>query len=215
MTNNITQFLDTARDAVRAQMSIIAKWINKTSGGKVHPDTITYIGLLMHAPIAFLIAIQSFYWAAGLLVIFGLFDALDGALARIKKQDSSAGMLLDASTDRVKEVFLYIGAAYALIATGSETAAIWAVAACGASICVSYVKAKGETAVKNTTLTSSEINKLFADGFMRFEIRMTFLIIGLLTGYLEVALIVITLLATYTTFDRLTRIRKKLLEHDI
>lgn len=212
MNNHIAQFLDNARDAVRAQMNTIARWIESSSKGRVQPDTITYVGLLMHVPIALLIATQSYYWAAGLLIVFGLFDALDGALARVKKQDSPAGMLLDASTDRIKEVFLYIGAAYALVATGNESAAIWAVAACGASICVSYVKAKGETAVKDTKLSTSEVNKLFADGFMRFEIRMTFLILGLITGYLEVALIIITLLSTYTTFDRLTRIRKRLLQ---
>lgn len=212
MNNHIAQFLDNARDAVRARMYTIARWIESSSKGRVQPDTITYVGLLMHVPIALLIAAQSYYWAAGLLVVFGLFDALDGALARVKKQDSAAGMLLDASTDRIKEVFLYIGAAYALVATGNELAAIWAVAACGASICVSYVKAKGETAVKDTKLSTSEVNKLFADGFMRFEIRMTFLILGLISGQLEAALIIITLLSTYTTFDRLTRIRKRLLQ---
>ncbi len=210
MALNSVKLLDTIRDSVRAQMDKIAKWLNATSKGAIKPNHITYIGLLMHIPIALLIAVGSFYFAAVLLVIFGLFDALDGALARVQKSDSAAGMLLDASTDRVKEIFLYIGAAYYAVTLANPIGAVWAVAACGASLSVSYVKAKGETAVSSSNLSPSQINRLFADGVMRFEVRMTVLVIGLLVNQLLPALVIITLLSTYTTFDRLLRIQRKI-----
>ena len=133
-------------------MKSIAKSLNSASGGSISPNNITVLGLAAHLPIAVLIASQNYYWAAGLLVVFGLFDALDGELARLQKSDGPAGMLLDASTDRFKEVILYCGVAFSFVASDQPYMAVWAVAACGASICVSYVKAKGETAVAKSNL---------------------------------------------------------------
>ncbi|HEX8350198.1 MAG TPA: CDP-alcohol phosphatidyltransferase family protein, partial [Hymenobacter sp.] len=92
-------FLDVLRSRTRAIMHVIAVGLNHATRGHVSPNAITIVGLLMHVPIAWLIAGGSNYWAAGLLVIFGLFDTLDGELARLQKSASSTGMLLDASTD--------------------------------------------------------------------------------------------------------------------
>lgn len=206
----VMNLLDTARDGVRAGMRRIARGLNALSGGKVTPNTVTLFGFAMHIPIAYLIAVEQGYWAAGLLVVFGLFDALDGELARLQGKASSAGMVLDASTDRMKEVLLYTGAAYALVSSSNPKHAVWAVAACGASLCVSYVKAKGETAVQDSKLTPNQINRLFADGLMRFEIRMLVLIIGLVANQLAVAIAVIAVSATLTAFSRLIRITRKL-----
>jgi phosphatidylglycerophosphate synthase len=167
-------------------------------------------GFAMHIPIAYLIAVEQNYWAAGLLVVFGLFDALDGELARLQGKASSAGMVLDASTDRMKEVLLYTGATYALASSAHPKHAVWAVAACGASLCVSYVKAKGETAVQDSKLTPNQINRLFADGLMRFEIRMLVLVVGLLADQLAAAVAIVAVSATLTAFSRLQRITHKL-----
>lgn len=202
--------LDAGRDGVRAVMRRIARGLNTVSGGKITPNSVTLLGFAMHAPIAYLIAIESNYWAAGLLVIFGLFDALDGELARLQKRASNAGMVLDASTDRMKEVLLYTGVAYALASSANPKHAVWAVAACGASLCVSYVKAKGETAVQGSKLTPNQINRLFADGLMRFEVRMLALVIGLLTNQLAPAVAIIAITSALTAFSRLIRITRKL-----
>lgn len=202
--------IDVTTDAVRGFMSALAQALDKLSSGKLTPNMVTIFGLIMHVPIALLIADEQNILAALLLVIFGLFDALDGALAKVQKRTSSAGMLLDASTDRMKEVMLYIGAAYVMAASDSPTMAAWAVAACGASLCVSYVKAKGETAVKDAGLTPNEINRMFSDGIFRFQIRMLILIVGLLVGQLLPAVIIIAVASTFTAFDRLIKISRKL-----
>lgn len=191
-------------------MKHVARILNRLSGGRLSPNAVTLVGLAAHVPIAVLIATGEYWWAAGLLLIFGLFDALDGELARLQKRASSAGMLLDATTDRMKETALYCGVAYALIVSDRPEMAVWAVAACGASLCVSYVKAKGETAVSGSKFTPNEINRLFQDGLLRFEVRMTLLIIGLVTGHLVAVVIIIALLSSYTAIDRLVRITTKL-----
>lgn len=206
----ITKFLDACRTVVRMWMKHIARVLNRISGGKLSPNTVTFIGLFMHFPIALLIATNHYWWGAILLTIFGLFDALDGELARLQHKAGSAGMLLDATTDRMKEVILYCGAAYSLIAIGHPKYAVWAVAACGASLCVSYVKAKGETAVSDSNLTPNEINRLFQDGLLRFEIRMTILIVGLIFGQLAYAVAIIAVLSAVTATERLINITRKL-----
>lgn len=202
--------LDVARSHIRTIMRSVARGLHAVSKGKLTPNAITLFGFAMHIPIAYLIATGDNYWAAGLLVVFGLFDALDGELARLQGKASSAGMVLDASTDRMKEVLLYTGVAYALAGTDHPRQAVWAVAACGASLCVSYVKAKGETAVRDSKLTPNQINRLFADGLMRFEIRMLVLIIGLLSGQVVIAVAIIAVTATITAFSRLIHIIHKL-----
>lgn len=191
-------------------MHKVAVFLNAVTGGRLSPNGVTLIGLAMHVPIALLIAVESNIWAAILLIIFGLFDTLDGELARLQKRASNTGMLLDASTDRFKEVILYIGVAYALVQSSHPSLAAWAVAACGASLCVSYVKAKGELAVKDSNLTPNQINRLFQDGLLRYEVRMAVLVIGLLTNTLVVATILIALLSAYTATDRLVRISKQI-----
>lgn len=202
--------LDAIRDSVRVVMRQVAVLINRLSGGNLSPDTVTIVGLLAHIPIAYLIIQSHFYWAAGLLIIFGLFDTLDGELARLQKRASSGGMLLDASTDRFKEVILYSGIAYWLAGTAHPRHAVWAVLACGASICVSYVKAKGETAVKNSKLTPNEINRLFQDGIIRFEVRMFLLVVGLLAHHLVWIVAIIAIVSSLTAIQRLVIIRGKL-----
>ncbi|MCX6729366.1 MAG: CDP-alcohol phosphatidyltransferase family protein [Candidatus Saccharibacteria bacterium] len=206
----LDQFIDVIRNAIKALMSALAITLNKATGGKLSADVITLIGLFSHIPIAWLIAIQKNYLAAGLLVFFGLFDSVDGALARAQKKSSSRGMLLDASTDRIKEVILYIGASSALVASGYAGWAGWAVAACGASLVVSYVKAKGETAISDKKLSPSDINRIFADGIMRFEIRMFVLIVGLLTNTLRYALVFIAVTSALTAIGRFHKISQKL-----
>lgn len=206
----INGLLDLLRSVARLVMHIVARGLNRLTGGKVSPNFITISALLMHIPIAYLIATDQNLWAALLLVVFGMFDALDGELARLQKRASNAGMLLDASTDRMKETILYIGAAYAISQTELKNWAAWAVAACGASICVSYVKAKGETAVAGGKLTANEVNRLFQDGLFRFEVRMAILIIGLLADGLLTAVIIIAITSTYTALERLIKISRKL-----
>jgi CDP-diacylglycerol--glycerol-3-phosphate 3-phosphatidyltransferase len=201
---------DIARAAVRVVMKQVAKALNKISGGKITPNSVTVTGLLAHIPIAILIASGHFYWAALFLIIFGLFDTLDGELARLQKTVSNAGMFLDSATDRLKEAMLYTGAAYAIIATGRVYMAVWAVVACGASLSVSFIKSRGENAFKDTRLTPSELNRVFADGLAKFEVRMAIFIIGLLSGRVILAVIIIAVLAGLTALGRLYRIFKKL-----
>lgn len=207
----MTKALSATKTEVRNGARVIAKWLDRVSKGKVTPDMVTYAGLVMHVPIAWLIATQHNLWAAGFLIVFGLFDTLDGELARLQKRDGPRGMLLDASTDRFKEAMLYTGAAYALAVSAHPENAAWAAAAVGASICVSYVKAKGEAVVASgKPIPHAKLNRMFADGILTFEIRMAVLAAGLIFDQLLWAVAVIAVLASFTAVQRLVRISKQL-----
>jgi len=206
----ISEVISVIRDMVRNLIFQLAKKLNKITAGNITPNSVTYTSLLAHFPIAVLIALEYNIIGGVLLIIFGLFDSLDGALARIQKKASDKGMLLDASTDRMKEILLYCGAAYALINNGNPNYAVWAVGACGASLLVSYIKAKGETAIAGKKLTANEVNRAFADGIMRFEVRMAVLILALFTGQLKYAVVFIAITSTFTAIGRLISISNKL-----
>lgn len=209
------QIIEIVRQSVRRLMRQVAKALNTASGGRISPDLVTMVGLVAHIPIALLIAYDQFTLAALLLVIFGLFDTLDGELARLQNKASSAGMLLDASTDRMKEVMLYAGATYSIATSADYSWAFIATIACGASLCVSYIKAKGESAIATSDKKPShaKLNKMFADGLATFEIRMFLLVIGLITGKLLLIVIIIAILSSLTAIFRLYKI-SNYLSHD-
>lgn len=199
----IYDLLDGAKQLVRGWVSWLAKPLNTLTGGRLSPDVITYTSFIMHLPIALLIASNEFVYAAGLLVFFGLFDALDGALARLQHTESKQGMLLDSVTDRAKEVMLYCGAVYSLAQTDLV---VWVVAACGLSLLVSYINAWGEVV---TGANTKAVNQNFRGGLARFEVRMFLFVIGLLSGQLGTAIIVITVLSALTAVERFVMVRKQ------
>jgi len=204
------------RDPIKGFMTQIAVVLNRVTEGKLSPDVVTLVGFAMHFPIALLVATRHNFWAAALLVVFGLFDSLDGALARLQKRSDPRGMLLDSITDRMKEILLYIGASYAIIATtGRAYLAVWAVAACGCSVLVSYINAWGEAVVARHNISQHSVNKSFRGGLFPFEVRMFILVVGLLSDRLALAVIVITIGAVYTALTRLLRIFKRLGEADV
>lgn len=200
------------RQAIRRGVRVVAVGLNRLTKGTLHPNTVTIFGLVMHLPIAYLIVVDQWIAAGILLVFFGLLDTLDGELARLQNRVTNNGGFLDASTDRMKEVILYTAVAYWLALSPSPAHAAWAVAACGASICVSYVKAKGEAviAASGKRLGYTVLNKLFADGLLPFELRMVLLIVGLLSGYLVWIVAAIAVLSAFTAVQRMSQIGRAL-----
>lgn len=204
------KLVDGIKLAVRSVMRRIAKILDTATKHKITPNSVTWFGFAMHLPIAYLIATGDFIWAAILLVIFGLFDTLDGELARLQNRVTNNGGFLDASTDRLKEVLLYSGTAYYFATTAHPKYAALAVAACGASLSVSYVKAKGEAVIGSlkNKIPYTQLNRIFSDGFFPFEVRMVVLIVGLLANQLAAAVLVVVIGSTITVFQRIYKVSR-------
>ncbi len=200
------------RQFIRNIMKRVANWLNRVTHGSLHPTTVTVVGVVMHLPIALLIAAGKLPLAGVLLIVFGLFDTLDGELARLQNRASEAGMFLDASTDRIKEVLLYTGIAYFLSVSSRPAWTSVAVVACGASLTANFIKAKGEVALALTRkhLSHHEINHYYHEGVVPFDVRMLLIVIGLLSSQILVVTVLIAVLASYMVFERLNLIIRQL-----
>lgn len=221
--------LDWCRSFVRKVMGLIARLLNTLSGGHITPNMITLVGLLAHVAIAFWIALGALVTAGVWLIVFGLFDTLDGELARLQKRDSPAGMFLDSVTDRMKEILIYIGVgAYMLSNPGdlycaydyggdcffgytvpgfyANHVAVLAIAVLGLSMLTSYINAWGEAVMGRAGASAASINKTFRGGLGSFEVRMALIVVGLLTNHLTGALVVVGLLVSFTIVSRFYKV---------
>lgn len=208
------KLLEQIRDLFRAAIRPIAQLLDKISGGRITPSTITLFGFAMHLPITLLIARGYFIYAGLLLIFFGLFDTLDGQLAKVQNRQTKHGMFLDSVTDKMKEAMLYVGVGYFFVWSGQPWMAVWAVVACGAGLLVSYVNAWGEVVTKDLPRETHQTNKTFRTGIMTFDIRMFVLIVGLLFNLLPLAVIVIAVLAWVTAIERAHLVLKRLHQHE-
>ena len=110
------------------------------------PNHVSIIGLI----IALLAAITYWQWklnplllilAPILMLVSGLFDALDGAIARIYGETSTFGGFFDSLLDRYADSVILCG-----IILGGLTDIKWGLAALMGSILVSYARARAEAA---------------------------------------------------------------------
>lgn len=206
----LQRVVNTIRNFMRFLLGRLAKLLDILSGGKITPNSITVLSLVGHFVIAYLLATKHNYWSAGALFVFGLLDAVDGPLARLQDRSTSKGMLLDSITDKVKEVLVYIGAAYAFINTSYHFYAVWAVAACGVSLLVSYVNAWGEAMVAKQKLKGGKVNQTFREGLMTYDVRMTVFFFGLLANRLYISIVFIAIVSLFTALGRARSIMQRL-----
>lgn len=76
---------------------------------KISPNTLTIIGFIFSIITMILIS-QGYLIISGILIIFsGIFDLLDGALARYTNNTTNFGKFIDAVIDRLSEIAIYGG----------------------------------------------------------------------------------------------------------
>ena len=137
------------------------------------PDALTLIGFAITVVGAVLVAGQ--LWIAGGIVIFlgGVFDMFDGTLARATGRASNLGAFMDSVFDRAGEVIVYLGIAAGLQAIGIADGTLFAAAAMGSAMMVSYTRSKSE----GLGFTSG--SGMAAIGIMPREVRVVILSVGL------------------------------------
>jgi len=103
------------------------------------PTTWTIIGLFF-AFLAFVFYGRVHPVIGGLMVVIaGLFDVIDGAVARATGKVSSRGAFLDSTLDRVSELVIYLG-----ILVGGYVSPFIVLLVLSFSLLVSYTRAKGD-----------------------------------------------------------------------
>ena len=83
-------------------------------------------------------------YAGGVIIFAGLFDMMDGRLARLGNMQSTFGALWDSTLDRYSELFTLFGILFYLLANQWVWSGIITFLAIIGSIMVSYVRARGE-----------------------------------------------------------------------
>lgn len=206
------KFLDRLASFGRKTAEKLAAWLHKQTKGKLSPNTVSLFGMLAYIPVGLLISDGKLWQAGIVLTLVAPLDMLDGALARTSGTVSAFGGVLDASLDRLKEILVYVSIIYLALLENNQWLAVLAGCAMGLSLLVSYVKAKGETALaaKDSGLSAAQLNRQFAQGLFRFEVRTILLIIGLLTAQLEYLLAVIVIGGVVTVWQRLMLLHQKL-----
>jgi len=187
----------------REAMTKVAIILDKATKSQITPNFITLLSFLGHIGVFVALIDNRFTLAAILIVVFGLLDALDGALARVQKKNSASGMLLDATSDRAKEFLIYLGLIFVFADNENVAGVMAATAALGGSFMVSYVKAKGETAVASTRKDLAKVNRMFASGIMQYQVRMAILVIGLIAQRLTITMSIIAVFSWLTALVRL------------
>jgi len=122
---------------------------------RVQPNTITTIGLVINtfATIIFIIGGEygertdhSYIGWAGLVILFaGLFDMIDGRLARVGHMASPYGALFDSVLDRYSELIMFLGICWYLVAHHYFLSSLFAFIALIGSLMVSYIRARAES----------------------------------------------------------------------
>lgn len=117
------------------------------------PNLVTTTGFVLNLVAAgmFLYAANEFTdstaivgWSGGVILFAGLFDMMDGRLARMGNMSSKFGALWDSTLDRYSELFTLFGVAMYLILNGWIISGIVTFFAMVGSVMVSYVRARAE-----------------------------------------------------------------------
>ncbi|WP_223649251.1 DUF4833 domain-containing protein [Hymenobacter psoromatis] len=83
-------------------------------------------------------------WGGALILFAGLFDMLDGQVARLGNMKSTYGALFDSVLDRYSELFTFMGICYYLVAHHYLLGSLCAFIALIGSMMVSYTRARAE-----------------------------------------------------------------------
>lgn len=118
------------------------------------PNAVTTIGFILNIGVAVVFIIggeagnrgdlRYVGWAGGLILFAGLFDMLDGQVARLGNMKSTFGALYDSVLDRYSELIMFLGICYYLVAHHYFLSSIFAFIAMIGSMMVSYVRARAE-----------------------------------------------------------------------
>ena len=108
------------------------------------PSGLTVVGVLLAAVAAGLIS-QGMLAAGGIMVLIaGVFDMFDGAVARMTDRATKFGAFFDSVMDRVSEAIVLLGLLWFYIEDGEQLGAVLVYVAIAGSTMVSYARARAE-----------------------------------------------------------------------
>jgi CDP-diacylglycerol--glycerol-3-phosphate 3-phosphatidyltransferase len=164
---------------------------------RLKPNTLTWIALAISIIAAGVIATNHLLIGGFLVLLSGLFDIMDGALARLTNQATHFGALLDSTFDRISDAVVLLGLLVLYLISGGTIEIVLIFLALVGSFLTSYVRARAEGIGINCSVGL----------FTRTE-RVIILALGLLLSPLYeytifIALILVVVLGFFTVGQRL------------
>ncbi|WP_026751725.1 CDP-alcohol phosphatidyltransferase family protein [Sediminibacterium sp. C3] len=151
MNHSKPRFRDKAQQAIYVVINPFVKFLIKLG---LTPNAVTFIGLLLNILVTAIFIegaekghrgeLSYIGWAGALVLFAGVFDMLDGQVARLGKMSSSFGALFDSVLDRYSELVLFLGICYYLISHNYFYSSLFAFIAMIGSLMVSYTRARAE-----------------------------------------------------------------------
>ena len=159
---------------------------------RIHPNVLTFLGLVINGVAAALLASGKFVAAALVIIAAGVFDMVDGRVARETNQVTRFGGFFDSVLDRYSDLGLLMGL---LVYYGTINRPFYVVLTAvvmTGSVMVSYTRARAENTIPKCKV-----------GFLERPERIVLLIIGALFNRMAPVLWVIAVLSNVTVAARM------------
>jgi CDP-diacylglycerol--glycerol-3-phosphate 3-phosphatidyltransferase len=118
--------------------------VNLLARTPLTPNAVTWLGFCITIGAAALIVTEHPLAAGIVVLVAGLFDMLDGALARVTNRVTRFGGILDSTLDRVSEAVLLLGLLAVFARDGEVAESLLVGFALLGSLMVSYIRARME-----------------------------------------------------------------------
>jgi CDP-diacylglycerol---glycerol-3-phosphate 3-phosphatidyltransferase len=159
---------------------------------QIHPNALSFTGVLINIAAAWALARGRFITAGVIMVVANIFDFIDGKVARERNVETLFGGFWDSVLDRFSDISLFIGLIY-LYSTMHRTDYVMMTAlAMMFAVLTSYTRARAESVVEKCKV-----------GFMERPERIVLFMIGAFTNRMGAVLWVILVLSVVTVFDRM------------
>jgi len=170
----------------------------------VNPNLLTVTGTLISLGSATAFAFGHFVLGAWLILAGGLFDLVDGVIARHHGTATAFGAFLDSTMDRLADMAILLGVMLHFAGRGDAGTVLLAGVALIAAVLTSYAKARAEQWVRS-----------FEGGLLERGERLFILGVGAVSGYMVAALWVLAVLGTGTAVYRFALAYRELARLDV
>ena len=165
--------------------------INLCVALRIHPNTLTLIGVIVNVAAAWALGFGRFMLAFVIMLVANIFDFIDGKVAYELKLQSEFGAFWDSTLDRFSDLALPTGLIFLYSKLGSGDYVMVAALALIFSIMTSYARARAESLIQKCKV-----------GFMERPERIVLVILGAVTNRMAGALWVILVLSIVAVADR-------------
>jgi CDP-diacylglycerol--glycerol-3-phosphate 3-phosphatidyltransferase len=159
---------------------------------RIHPNTLTLIGVLVNVGAAWALGLDHFLLAGVIMLIANIFDFIDGKVAQVSNTVSRFGAFWDSTLDRFSDIALFLGLIYLYSRLRRTDYVMVASLAMMFSIMTSYARARAESLIERCKV-----------GFMERPERIVLFMIGAFTDRMAGVLWVILVLSILTVANRI------------